>query len=143
MIKVYCDTGGFRKELSQFESLKRIEILMFPYENTNRKIASTGVPSKATFADLNNFTWGNLPGTFGDYAPSELYSAIEKIVGKKNRVDVLHLDSAYKSGCSIFITSDKGDIANRKMELEQLLKIKIFHSTDDWENFVDFISGKY
>ncbi|HSI43752.1 MAG TPA: hypothetical protein VK949_05370 [Methylotenera sp.] len=42
------------------------------------------------------------------------------------RVDILHLDSAYKSGCKIFLTNNKDDIWSYKIKLEELLALRIF-----------------
>lgn len=140
MIKVYCDNGAFKKELISLEKQGVVEVVMFPYENLNRKIRSTGLPSEATFADLDNFTWGTLPGTFGDYAGSDKYTAIMSIIGRQHRRDVLHLDSAYKSECRCFLTRDKTDIYANQEALSNLLGLKIYHSDDDWENFLVFVN---
>ena len=99
MIRVYCDNGAFKKELSALKKQDSIQVVMVPYENRNRKIRTVELPSEATFGDLDNFTWKTLSGTFGDYAGSDKYISIAKIIGAQHRRDVLHLDSAYKSGC--------------------------------------------
>lgn len=142
MIKVYCDNGGFNKELRALEKQGIVEVLMFPYENRNTKTRATSLPSNAQFRDLNNFDrWDDLPGTFGDYTASDKYASIEEIVGGQHRRDVLHLDSAYKSGCSCLFTSDKDDIYANREALFELLDIKIYlhnHSVD-WEDFLAFV----
>lgn len=138
MIKVYCDTGAFRKEL---KSIQQVEVIVFPYENRNRKTKSTGIPSAAQFTDLGNFTWGTLPGTFGEYKGSDKYDAIEKIIGIQNRRDVLHLDSAYKSECDCFFTCDKNDIYKNRLTLSNLFNLRIYHPDEDWQDFLNFVKG--
>ncbi|NDD59125.1 MAG: hypothetical protein EBZ47_07755 [Chlamydiae bacterium] len=53
---------------------------------------------------------------------------MEAIIGSENRRDVLHFDSAYKTACKLFLTSDKGDIWFKRDALESLTGIKIFHT---------------
>ena len=133
---MYCDTGGFRKELKDLEQQGRIILVMFPYENINRKITGLGLPSQATLGDLKNFTLETLPGALEDYKGSEKCPAIERVVGRENRVDILHLDSAFKSQCSSFLTRDKNDILFNKAFLEELLGMRIFHSDEGWGEFL-------
>jgi hypothetical protein len=49
------------------------------------------------------------------------------IIGREQqyRRDVLHIDSAYKSRCSVFITRDS-DILKHKSQLLDLLEIRCF-----------------
>lgn len=142
MIKVYCDNGVFNKILRALEKQGMAEVVMFPYENRNRKARATGLPSNVQFRDLDNLDrWDDLPGTFGDYTGSDKYASIKEIVSRQHRRDVLHLDSAYKSGCSCLFTSDKDDIYASREALFELLDIKIYlhdHSVD-WENFLAFV----
>ena len=139
-MKVYCDNGGYRKELKDLERQGRVVLLMFPYENINRKIGDIGQPSEATWKNLENFTWETLPGTFGDYEGSEKVFAIEKVIGRHNRVDVLHLDSAFKSDCSCFLTRDKDDILSHGKLLTELLGMRFFHSDEEWNDFLIYLS---
>lgn len=141
VVKVYCDTGAFRKELKDLEAAGQVTLVMFPYENRNRRIADVGVPSQMTWKDLKNFTWDTLPGTWNDYTGSEKYSSIAAIIGKQNRGDTMHLDSAYKSGCLCFFTRDKSNIYAKKTELESLLGIKIYHPDTDWIEFLVSITN--
>ena len=139
MITVYCDNNGFRKGLN---SLPNVKVLTFPYENYNRKIKNNGLPSEAQIDDLGNFTWDTLPATFGDYKRSDKYEEIEKIVGTENRLDALHLDSAYKSGCECFFTCDKTDIGSKRVALFNLLGLRIYHPDEDWEAFLAFVNHR-
>jgi len=181
VIKVYCDTGGYVKKLKELEEQGVIEVYTFPYENQNRRIESTALPSEALFRDLGNIDkWDDMPGTFGDYVVSDkhasgfapklqattrggglfktklplivpdpdfwckAHASIEKIVGVggQHRRDVLHLDSAYKSGCSCFLTGDKTDILANREALSELLGLRFFHPNDDWADFVAFVDER-
>ncbi len=130
-MKIYCDNGAWSKKLKSLEKEGRVEVVMFQYENKNKHIKSSGIPSKATWSDMKNYTWGNAPKTWGDYKESEKYEEIVNIVGLENkRVDILHLDSAYKTGVNAFITNDKDDILSYRDKLETALKIKFFHTSE-------------
>lgn len=142
MIRVYCDTGGFRKELGTFQDKGIIELVMFRYENENKKISNNGEPSLARWCDMKNYTWQTAPGSWSSYNGSDKYDALVKIIGSQNRQDVLHLDSAFKSGCSFFFTRDNRDILLKKEKIEKLLNIKIMHPDRDWDSFLAEIKSK-
>lgn len=57
--------------------------------------------------------------TWGDFKGSTLHPEIEAIIGigPQSRRDVLHFDSAHKTACKIFLTSDKGDIWSKREEV--------------------------
>jgi hypothetical protein len=78
----------------------------------------------------------------GEMVESDKHVEIEKIVGRGNRRDILHIDSAYRTGCRCFFTRDRGDILSRRSELESLLGIQFFHPDDDWEQFIDFLQAE-
>lgn len=136
---VYCDTGGYRKELKKYG--KNITLVMFEYENTNKNISNDCLPaSNLTYDDLENSpaTVGDL--TFDSFDSSDKIKQIEQIVGKENQKDVFHLDSAFKSNCDIFLTSDNDDIYSNKEDLEKLLSFKIFLSTKQLPLIEDYIN---
>lgn len=140
MIKVYCDASGYRKELKDFERKGYIQLVMFPYENKNKKIVKKGKPSGARWCDMGSLTWNDLGGySWSDFNGSEGYQNILKIVGNENREDALHLDSAYKNQCTIFITRDKEHIIQNKKNLEKLLDIGIYHSDENWSDILNYI----
>ena len=139
MINVYCDNGAFRKELKVLSADGRINLIMFPYENKNRNIKDMGMPSEATWNDLGNVSWMNAPGRWIDYTGSNKYQEIQRVIGKQHEQDVKHLDAAYKSKCQCFLTRDKGDIYSKKAELKNLLDMKIYHTDDDWQSFLEYI----
>jgi hypothetical protein len=77
--------------------------------------------------------------SFGDLSPSHFYDNILRIVGRQNRADALHIDSAYKSDCKAFLSRDKKDILSKRIDLEAMLGIRFFHP-DDWHPFLDSFS---
>lgn len=66
------------------------------------------------------------PGSWDDDLPSDLFEQIKEIVGK-NHVDAQHLDAAIKARCTVFLTSDKGDIWNRREKLYELTGLTVLH----------------
>jgi len=140
MIKIYCDNGACPKELKDLQVAGIVELIMFKYENTNRHIKNSGIPSSATHNDMKNYTYENAPGRYSDYTESDKYQDIVSIVGRSNRVDILHLDSAYKTGVDVFITNDKDDIISYRDELEKKLGIRFFY-TDEIDDLVSFITA--
>ncbi len=141
MIKVYCDTGGYRPELRELQNQGKIGLVMFPYENTNKKIDNSGSPSAAQWNDMKNLTWDTVQGTWDDYKVSPKHAAIADLIGRENRPDVLHVDSAYKSGCSVFFARD-GHILSQSERLESLLNMKVFHPNNDWSKFLAFLDER-
>jgi len=135
-IVIYCDTGGYQQYLKQFS--QDIELISFKSENKNKNIINKSLPpSNMTFDDYKQMP-ENLHSehilddlTFDDFAESSVYKDIVRIVGKENKKDIEHLDSAYKSKVDIFLTSDYDDIYSYKKELESILGFKIFLSTKE------------
>lgn len=67
------------------------------------------------------------------------FATIQEVIGKENRRDALHLDSAYKEGVHCFLTADKKDIWTHRHSLETLLNYKIFHPPTELKDLRDFI----
>jgi hypothetical protein len=80
--------------------------------------------SSAQIRDLN-LPIKDLPGSFSDYKGSKHLDEILAILGREHRRDALHVDSAFKSGCAAFVTTDS-DILNHKVKLSSLLGIRFF-----------------
>ncbi|MDP3957954.1 MAG: hypothetical protein Q8Q36_00640 [bacterium] len=127
--KVYCDTGGFARGLRSLEENDEIELLYYPYENKNKKIEKRALPSATTWNDMTR-PWDEEVNSWEEYIGSEKFPELEKILSLNNRKDILHLDSAYKSRCQFFISSDKGDIYQKRNELFRLLNITVCLHTD-------------
>lgn len=45
--------------------------------------------------------------------------------------DSRHLDTAYRNGCQVFFTSDKGDIWTHREQLQELLSLRVMHSATE------------
>ena len=141
MMKIYCDNGAYPDELKALQKEGSVELIMFKYENKNRHIKSSGQPSSATWKDMKNYTWDNVPGAWDDYNASDKNKEIATIVGLENkRVDILHLDSAYKTKVDAFITNDKDDILFYRDKLEKALGFRFFH-TSEIDELVQFVTS--
>jgi hypothetical protein len=128
-LKIYCEHGSLTTEIRQLCRERNIELVHFPYDSdSHTRKAGIAAPSEAQIRDLN-LPIASLPGTISDYSGSEHLSEIVSTIGKSNRRDALHVDSAVKSGCSAFITEDS-DILQHKAELEILLGIKFFSAAE-------------
>lgn len=114
----------------------KVELMAFPHEQPTRKIKGRARPSLLRASDAH---W-TADSTFliSDAVGSDKYTQITRIVSKrkKSEMDARHLDSAYKSKCDCFFTSDKKDIVNNREVLEALLGIEIYHHVDDLEKFL-------
>ena len=141
MLKVYCDTGAYREELKLLEGDGKIQVFQFKYENKNKHIRKMAAPSSPTWHELN-YPWNQLDGlTWNDLGKtSDKRQAIEALLGPSSIRDAKHLDSAYMEGCTVFLTSDKGDIVSRQGELVSLLGIKAFHFREDWNKFLALVA---
>lgn len=143
MLRVYCDTGGFRPELLDLERQGKICLFQFKYENRNRHIRQAAVPSAPSWKQMN-YTWDEMrrtPGfenltydNIGDQSPKFL--EILNIVGAGNRVDAQHLDSAYATQCSVFLTSDKDDIWSKRKDIREVTGLLVLHVQHDWLEFL-------
>ena len=141
-MKIYCDTGGFRQELKYLQDTGVIELYSFKYENKNKHIRKSGCPSKVTYNDLKHYSYNDLEGIcYTDFSGSNKYEQIVSVIGVENRVDILHLDSAYKSQCEVFLTSDKHDIWIKREELFLILGMRIFHVAEI-KDCIDYINYK-
>ena len=140
-LKIYCEHSALSDELRGLQRTGRIKLVGFPYDFpfSARAIASSEVVSDAQWGD-RHVSWGELSGTtWDDFKGSKHLKDILSIVGPKNRRNVLHLDSAYKTGCAAMITVD-GAILDHKNELEALLALRIFHPQKDKAELLRFIA---
>lgn len=79
----------------------------------------------------------NIPS--GDTTESDRWVAIASIVGSGNEYDIRQIDSAYTSGCRAFFTTDERQILSRRKALQDLLNMRFFHPSHEWEEFLAFI----
>ena len=148
MLRVYCDTGGVRPELVELQRQGKVALYQFKYENRNRHIKRAAVPSAPSWKQLN-YTWDEMRRTAEFEAitwdslasRSPKYSELLRIVGPANEVDAQHLDSAYSTGCSVFLTSDKDDICSHREELQAVTDFSVLHITADWQEFLALVEG--
>jgi hypothetical protein len=141
-MRVYCEHGALNERLRCLQTEGRIVLVGFPYDpnSRSRAIRTLASPSRARIGDLN-LRIGEMKFPIGQMDGSEKQSEIERIVGRGNRRDVLHIDSAYRSGCVCFFTRDRRDILAKRTELESLLSVRFFHPDDDWDRFIDFLNA--
>lgn len=140
LMKVYCEHGGLNRKIREMERRGFIELVHFPYDPNSRtaKLSNLATPSQAQVKDLN-VPIGELPGSFKDYSGSAHLGEIVSIIGANHRRDALHVDSAYKSGCSAFVTRDS-DILKHRRALEEVLQMCFFHPDDDCDELLHFVS---
>jgi hypothetical protein len=140
-MRVYCEHGALHSRLRRLQREGRVTLVGFPYDPDGRSsvIREVASPSRAQIGDLN-LPIGEMSFPIGEMVESEKHSEIERIVGRGNRRDVLHIDSAYRSHCACFFTRDRSDILANRTELEALLNLKFFHPDDDWDRFLEFLN---
>lgn len=142
-VSIYCDTGA---DISKMKTFTYCKFYQFPYDSPDRPKKPPlllAKPSAAQWRDCHA-PWKEFTKiTLKDFVGSSLYPEIEAVIGKgpENRRDVLHFDSAYKTGCKIFLTSDKGDIWSKRNEQEVLSGIKTFHPYFESEALIHHLQG--
>ena len=131
-IKVYCEHNSHRPWLRLWQRAGMIQLVRFPYDrhSYNRSCTRHAVPSAATWQGMNltyeqcgNLRWDSAAG-------SDRFQEIAAIIGSKNFADVLHVDSASKSGCQLVLSGDKDHIIENGDRLHALLGIRFFHPND-------------
>jgi len=133
-MKVYCEHHALRHWLRDLEKRGRINLVLFPYDQRNKRIKEIATPSEATWDELN-ITWDEADFSWDEFSPSPQYSNICSIIGEENIRDVKHVDSAFKSKCQCMLTCDN-DILSHSQELEELLNIMFFHPDNHKKEFI-------
>ena len=138
---VYCEHGAIRPYLRKLASRGRIKLVHFPYDpnSRTRHLEREAACSEARWEDMN-VTWDESDSTWKDCSASEKLPRIQELIGRENRRDALHLDSAYKSCCAAFITTDR-DILDHRSKLETELGFRIFNPDDDADALLEFLTG--
>ncbi len=139
-MKVYVEHGALRDELYQLERQGQIQLVTFPYEATSRKIHGRADPSEAQIRDLGHITIDEMDFSIDAISKSSAYDKILSIVGSRNRIDALHIDSAYKSRCRAFFSRDSKHIIRNREALHDATGIRFFHPDSDWTEFIIFLS---
>jgi hypothetical protein len=130
MLKIYVDTGGNTKQLRPLHAAGKI-LLVSADIDSHPFTPKRGVEVKSTLEtwEKTKGTWGEQQGTWDDEDnASEIYPDLVKLVGRNK--DSRHLDTAYRNGCRVFLTSDKGDISDRREAIAQLTGIQVFHNDE-------------
>lgn len=139
MLRLYCEHGALRPFLRKLQLQGRIRLLHFPYDSGShgKYTRPTALPSGAQVRDLHLPVqdYGSTP--ISEFCGSEKLERIMDIVGRNNRRDALHLDSAYKSKCDGMITCDS-DILSKRTELQVLLGLRIYGPDEsDLRQFIE------
>jgi hypothetical protein len=136
-IKVYADQGGYDTRMKELIRSGTIEVVGFPHDPP-RDTQVGSADSLTVTGDVKHLTAeSNAPG--GDTTESDRWVAIASIVGSGNEYDIRQIDSAYTAGCRAFFTTDERQILERREALEDLLGMRFFHPSHEWEEFLAFI----
>lgn len=143
-MKIYCEHGSLTREIRKLAGSGNVELVHFPYDpdSHTHRIRSIAALSDAQIRDLN-LPVKDLPGAIADISGSDRFDEICSIIGAAHRRDILHVDSAYKSGCSAFLTQDK-DILKHRTQLEEVLGIRFFNPSTDTDlcNLRQFVADR-
>ncbi len=143
MVKIYCEHGALIPDLRLLLHGGLVELVHFPYDpgSLSRFLKPSSRPSLAQVQDLNLPISELGDNTVEDFQGSIHFADVLRIVGPGNRRDALHIDSAFKTGCAIFVTQDT-DILAQSEQLEALLGIRFFHPYKDKEQLLVFIRAQ-
>ena len=149
MLLVYCDTGAFTVALARLERQGKLTLHQFKYENPNQNIQRGAIPSNIYYEDLKNYNYDGLKNveTPRDLTYDQLaginsrFDEVLSVVGVSNRHDAQHIDSAQMTGCTVFLTSDKGDIWSKRDRLYQLFNLRIFLVPLEYKEFLSLIES--
>jgi hypothetical protein len=141
-VRVYCEHGALTPEIKKWAREGRIELVHFPYDPDSHtgKIPRVAEPSAVQIRDLS-LPIRDVPGSISDYKGSAHLHEILAIVGRGNRRDALHIDSAFKSRCAVFITVDS-HILKHKAQLLNLLGIQFIDPRVELGDLEQLIPGK-
>ncbi len=136
-MKVYCEHHAVREWLRDLQEQGYITLVLFPYDQRNRRIKEVATPSEATWEE-SDITWDEANFPWDDFSPSSHYSDICDIIGKENIKDAKHVDSAFKSQCHCMLTCDD-HILSHTQELGKLLSINFFNPDKDRDDFMIYL----
>lgn len=129
MLTVYLDFGGYEKSLEPLRNARLIRLISADIDGgTGTKVSRYVHKVKATLPvyEKDRGSYADATGTYADDDnASEQFENIRKIVGRGNIKDARHLDTAYRNKSSVYITSDKGDIWNHRVDIEALLNLVV------------------
>jgi hypothetical protein len=141
--KVYCENNAITDELKNLQRSGVIELIHYPYDDPSsrtRHISRSAVPSAKRWCDAN-MKWNEAVDVkWSDSKGSEKYEEILSLIGKNNRRDALHVDSAFKSKCACLVTCDKDILAHRD-RLAEMLGIRFFDPARDRGPMLVFLNS--
>ena len=140
-MKVYCEAGAMSDGLKRLRADHQIVIVLFPYEIRSRRADVEALPSDATWDDFADTTWDQIKSAWDDFAESDKLDRIISIIGSVNRIDALHVDSAYRWECQCFFTRDQRDILSKRVELQNVLGIRFSTLTMTGRSSSSFFMG--
>lgn len=127
---VYCENGALSARLKALKRQGKIRLQNFPAdEEPSKKISPVAAPPAAYWEDMG-VNWEQIPVGFEKIAASEKFDEILKIIGRQNRRDALHVDSAYKTGAACIVSNDR-HILDVGTKLRDLLGLQVFSPTDE------------
>lgn len=143
--RVYLDNGASVKGFKNLHNNCIFVVSPYDHESARRGDVKweLGIHSEVHWEDCN-WPWDEDDQPWDGHSANAYLQEIYKIIGKdpKKRRDGLHLDSAYKSKCDAFLTSDKGDIWQHRQILQELLGYKIFHPLSELDQLKIFIKNE-
>jgi hypothetical protein len=145
MVTVYVERGATFVELKYLSRKGKLTLIHFPYDDGDRPFfygrwSKYLRRAKASLVTCDTTQLTSDPDLrISDMEGSAIYRNLQQIVGRASDHDVRHLDAAYKSKADAFLTQDKRDIVHNRAELEQLTGLRIFHSDDDRDKFLEFV----
>ena len=127
--EVYCELGAISPALRRLQHDKKITLVHYPFDFAlSSKVKPMAGPS-GNWEDAG-LKWEKNIHPWESFGGSAKLPEIVAIVGTDHWRDALHVDSAFKTGCICFVTEDT-DILDVRDELQQLLELPIFKSTDE------------
>jgi len=154
VLKVYVERNAMRGWLTDLRRQGKIALVLFPYDGRTPAGVQLATPSVVT-ADSTWLT-ADMTIPISDMVESTKLEQIRKIIRRENEKKIMapagpigeetegdarHLDSAYKSACHAFLTTDKQDILQHAAELESVLGFRLFHPDEDHDRFLAFINA--
>lgn len=118
-LKITRDSGADVKLLKILERKGWIKIFDVMLENgrDNSKVAEKMLP----LGVWDHGRWGECLWADSD----NQYDAIRNVVGSQNVKDAMHLEAHLRSSNDYFVTEDKDDILNKRVELRKQFGIKV------------------
>ena len=127
-VEVYCEHSALSKPLRELASSGLINLRHFPHDPDSRsRKLNLAPPASIAWAQANQLSWAEMQPlgvSWEQAAEAGSISAILSIIGPQHRADAQHLESARRTSCAAFVTTDS-DILDKSEPLETLLGLRI------------------